>query len=59
MSKSNPPTDRPTNRHVYSAALGRRGLLLIWLYPEIQWLVAPTGKPGRQPVFTDTRSRPA
>lgn len=36
------------------AALARRGSLAIWFDPETQWLAAPTGKRGRQPVFTDT-----
>jgi hypothetical protein len=35
------------------AALAKRGSLLIWFDPETQWLAPPTGKRGRQPVFTD------
>jgi hypothetical protein len=27
--------------------------LLIWVDPETKWLAEPTGKRGRQPVFTD------
>jgi hypothetical protein len=27
--------------------------LSTWFDPETQWLAAPTGKRGRQPVFTD------
>lgn len=25
----------------------------MWLDKDIQWLAAPTGKPGRPPIFTD------
>ena len=53
MSRPKPPTYRTTNWHVYNAALARRGSLSIWFDPETQWLAAPTGKRGRQPVFTD------
>ena len=53
MSRPKPPTCRTTNWHVYNAALARRGSLSIWFDPETQWLAAPTGKRGRQPVFTD------
>lgn len=53
MSKPKPPTYRTTNWHDYNAALARRGSLAIWFDPETQWLAAPTGKRGRQPVFTD------
>lgn len=30
-----------------------RGPLAIWSDPETQWLAKPTGKRGRQSVFTD------
>ena len=53
MSRPKPPTYRTTNWHDYNAALARRGSLSIWFDPEMQWQAAPTGKPGRQPVFTD------
>jgi Transposase DDE domain len=53
MSRPKPPTYRTTNWHDYNAALTRRGSLAIWFDPETQWLAAPTGKRGRQPVFTD------
>ena len=53
MSRPKPPTYRTTNWHDYNAALVRRGSLAIWFDPESQWLGAPTGKRGRQPVFTD------
>lgn len=53
MSRPKPPTYRTTNWHDYNASLARRGSLAIWFAPETQWLAAPTGKRGRQPVFTD------
>lgn len=53
MSKPKPPTYRTTNWHDYNAALAKRGSPSIWFDPETQCLAAPTGKRGRQPVFTD------
>ena len=53
MSRAKPPTYRTTNWPEYNAALSKRGSLLIWFDPETQWLAGPTGKRGRQPVFTD------
>lgn len=53
MSRPKPPTYRSTNWHDYNAALARRRSLSIWFDPETQWLAAPTGRRGRQPVFTD------
>ena len=53
MSRPKPPTYRTTNWHDYNAALVRRGSLSIWFDPETQWLAAPTGRRGRQPVFAD------
>lgn len=53
MSRPKPPTYRTTNWYDYNRALGRRVSLSIWFDPETQWLAAPTGKRGRQPVFTD------
>src|SRR3990167_6627805 len=53
MSKPKPSVYRTTNWHDYNKALARRGSLSIWLNPETQWLAAPTGRRGRQPVFTD------
>ena len=53
MSKPTPPVYRTTNWAAYNAALRQRGSLSIWFDPETQWLAAPTGKRGRQPVFCD------
>ena len=52
MSKPTPPVYRTTNWRAYNAALRQRGSLSIWFDPETQWLAAPTGKRGRQPVFS-------
>lgn len=53
MSRPKPPTRRTTNRHDDNTAQARRGPLPIWFDPKTQWLAAPTGMRGRQPVFTD------
>src|SRR3990167_5520718 len=53
MSKPKPSVYRTTNWHDYNKALARRGSLSIWFNHETQWLAAPTGRRGRQPVFTD------
>ncbi len=34
-------------------ALARRGSLVTWFNPQAHWLAAPTGKRGRQLVFSD------
>jgi hypothetical protein len=57
MSRPKPPTYRTTNWHDDNAALARRGSLAIWFDPLTQWLAAPTGKRGRQPLFTDAALR--
>ena len=57
MSRPKPATSRTTNWRDDNAALAKRGSLLIWFDPETQWLAAPTGKRGGQPVFTDAASQ--
>ena len=52
MIRQKPPAYRTTNWHDDNTALARRGSLSIWFDPETQWLAKPTGKRGRQPVFT-------
>lgn len=44
---------RTTNGAAYNAALKARGSLMVWLEQGTQWLVLLTGKPGRQPKFSD------
>lgn len=53
---SKPPRIRykTTNWPDYNAALKRRGFLTIWLDPEMEWKAAPSGRRGRQQVFSDT-----
>jgi Transposase DDE domain len=53
MSRPKPPIFRTTNWHDYNTALARRGSLSIWFDAKTQLLAAPTGKRGRQPVFSD------
>ena len=52
---SEPPRARylTTNWKTCNAALAHRGSLQIRFDPGMQWLSAPTGKRGRQPVFPD------
>ena len=53
MSKPAPPTYRTTTWRSYNAALKQRGSLLIWFDPEMEWLAAPSGRPGRPATFSD------
>lgn len=53
MSKPPRARYRTTNWKSYNAALARRGSLQIWFDTGMQWLSPPTGKRGRQPVFSD------
>jgi hypothetical protein len=53
MSKPNPPTFKTLNWPEYNQALKRRGSLTIWFDPDMAWAAKPTGKPGRQPVYSD------
>jgi hypothetical protein len=53
MSEPTPARYRTTNWSSYTAALRRRGSLLIWLDKEMAWLMPPEGKPGRPTVFSD------
>ena len=54
MSKANTPTCKTLNWPAYNEARKRRGSLTIWFDPEMSWDAAPTGKRGRQPVYSDT-----
>ena len=53
MSRPNTPTYKTKNWPTYNAALKRRGSLTIWFDPEMTWEADPTGKRGRQPVYSD------
>ena len=53
MTRPSPPRFRTTNWRSYNAALRRRGSLEIWFDPQTAWFAAPSGKRGRQPIFSD------
>ena len=53
MSRPNTPTYKTKNWPAYNEALKRRGALTIWFDPEMTWEAEPTGKRGRQPVYSD------
>ena len=53
MSKPPRARYRTTNWKSYNAALAHRGSLQVWFDAGMEWLSAPTGKRGRQPVFSD------
>jgi hypothetical protein len=44
---------KTTNWHDYNLALKQRGSLSVWFDPDMVWEAAPTGKRGRQPIYTD------
>jgi len=53
MSRLSTPTYNTLNWPEYNKALKRRGSLTIWFDPGMAWAALPTGKRGRQPVYTD------
>ena len=53
MNKPSPARYRMTNWSNYTAALGKRGTLLIWLDKDMTWLAPHDGSPGRPAVFFD------
>ena len=53
MSRPNAPTYKTLNWPAYNKALKRRGSLTIWFDPDMAWAAKPTGKRGRQPVYSD------
>ena len=53
MSKPSPARYRTTNWSGYTAALRKRGSLLIWLDKDMTWLAGPDGKRGRPAMFSD------
>lgn len=53
MSRPNTPTYKTLNWPSYNEALKRRGSLTIWFDPDMAWTAKPTGKRGRQPVYSD------
>lgn len=53
MTKPMPARYHTINWSAYSAALRKRGSLLIWLDQEMTWLAPHEGGPGRPPVFSE------
>jgi hypothetical protein len=53
MSRPTLPADKTRNWPAYNKALKRRGSLTIWFDRDMTWDAAPTGKRGRQPVYSD------
>ena len=53
MSRPNTPSYKTLNWPEYNKALKGRGSLTIWFDPDMTWAAEPTGKRGRQPVYTD------
>ena len=53
MRRAKPATYKLLDWPAYNAALKRRGLLTIWFDPDMAWAAQPTGRRGRQPVYSD------
>jgi hypothetical protein len=53
MSRPNALSYKTLNWPAYNKALKRRGSLTVWFDPEMTWAAKPTGKRGRQPVYSD------
>jgi hypothetical protein len=53
MSRPNTPSYKTLNWLEHNKVLKGRGSLRIWLDPEMVWAAKPTGKRGRQPVYSD------
>lgn len=54
MPRPSAPTYRTTNWTAYNAALKQRGSLDVWFDPDMQWLSARCGRPGRPLRFSDS-----
>ena len=53
MSRPTRPTYKTRNWPAYNEGLKRRGSLTIRFDREMSWQAAPTGKRGRQPLYSD------
>lgn len=53
MSRPTRPTYKTRNWSAYNEGLKRRRSLTIWFDPKMTWEAAPTGKRGRQPIYSD------
>ena len=54
MPKPASPKYRTTNWSAYNTALKQRGSLDVWFDPDMQWLSARCGRPGRPARFSDS-----
>ena len=57
MSRPNTPTYTTLNWPEYNKALKRRGSLTIWFDPCMAWAAQPTGKRGRQPIYSGEKDQ--
>ena len=53
MSRPNTPSYKTLNWPAYNKVLKRRGSLTIWFDLGMAWAAKPTGKRGRQPIYSD------
>ena len=53
MSRPLPPNYKTKNWPAYNEALKQRGSLTIWFDPDMVWVPRPTGKQGRQRLYSD------
>ena len=53
MSSPPRPRYKTTNWPEYNAALKRRGSLTVWVDPQMGWEATPSGRCGRQQLFSD------
>ncbi len=53
MSKPAPIRYRTLNWSAYNASLREGGSLTVWFDPSTPWHVAPSGKRGAQPIYSD------
>jgi hypothetical protein len=53
MSRPNALSYQTLNWPAYNKALKRRGSLTVWFDPDMTWAATPTGKRGRQLIYSD------
>lgn len=53
MSYPSKPRYKTSNWRAYNQALKQRGSLTVWFDADIEWLAKPSGKRGRQQVYSD------
>jgi len=54
MGYSSKPRYKTSNWRAYNQALKQRGSLTVWLDANTAWEVTPSGKRGRQQIYSDT-----